>query len=309
MFIFAVAGVIGMIGRVLCMRPNGDYQELQPELFAPDVIDIVLADESLGQIYVCYDDASYVNVYTYSGEFLWAVSTPYMRNVYFDLTDGQLIVYDSYSAYIYASSDGTFIRKANSDELELQYDDHHDRTDTFRPGEIYFDIYEVYRAEEDGSLTTLVARPWWYMIFNFAFCCFVSTLCALGYGMTLLADKFTAYQKVRKDHPSSKGKDIVKHPKAKFYLKYNQITSVAHLVYAVCNVICGIWFDGILCLGFIPLALHFVLSFARIAIMRNGLNLREGEKAVLDYWSYFEAATFIVAAISVAVVSMLVSST
>ena len=45
MFIFAVAGVIGMIGRVLCMRPNGDYQELQPELFAPDVIDIVLADE------------------------------------------------------------------------------------------------------------------------------------------------------------------------------------------------------------------------------------------------------------------------
>ena len=57
------AGIsFGLIGRAICTRDNENYQELQLELFAPDEIATVLRDEDLHQIYVCYNDASYVSV-------------------------------------------------------------------------------------------------------------------------------------------------------------------------------------------------------------------------------------------------------
>ena len=49
---------------------------------------------------MCYNDANCVNVYTETGEFLWCVSTPYLRNSYFILQDDKLIICDG-DAYIY----------------------------------------------------------------------------------------------------------------------------------------------------------------------------------------------------------------
>ena len=109
--IFFTGIAIGLIGRSICTRDNENYQTVQVELFAPDEIATVLHDEDLHQIYVCYNDASYVNVYSEEGRFLWAVSTPYLRNVYFELSNNQLIVYNSADAYIYDSSNGTFVEK------------------------------------------------------------------------------------------------------------------------------------------------------------------------------------------------------
>ena len=113
MFFTGIA--VGFIGRTICRRDNASYQELQSELFAPDEIDTVLHDADLHQIYVCYNDASYVNVYSEDGTFLWAVSTPYFKNAYFELSDTQLIVYDSADAYIYNSLNGAFIEKKKSE--------------------------------------------------------------------------------------------------------------------------------------------------------------------------------------------------
>lgn len=45
--IFFAGITIGMIGWVICTRDNENYQELQPELYAPDEIATVLQDEDL----------------------------------------------------------------------------------------------------------------------------------------------------------------------------------------------------------------------------------------------------------------------
>ena len=90
--LFAGAILVGLLTRLACIRDTKNCDQLQPELRFPDVIADVLHDEELGQIYVCYNDASYVNVYTEDGEFLWAVSIPNFRNVDFALLDGRLLV-------------------------------------------------------------------------------------------------------------------------------------------------------------------------------------------------------------------------
>ena len=106
--LFFLGIAVGLTGRVICIRSNEDYDVIQPELFAPDAIAEVLYDEELHQLYVCYNDASYVNVYSEQGEFLWAVSTPYLKNVYFEIREDKLYVYNS-EAYVYSLSDGVFI--------------------------------------------------------------------------------------------------------------------------------------------------------------------------------------------------------
>lgn len=187
--IFFAGITIGMIGWVICTRDNENYQELQPELYAPDEIATVLQDEDLHQIYVCYNDASYVNVYSEDGQFLWAVSTPYLRNVYFELSNNQLIIYNSSDAYIYNSSNGAFVEKKNSEDIELNYDWENEYTDEFQADAFYFDTYQVYTAQEDGTLTTVVARPWWYWIFHFGVCWCVSFCGAVGIGVLIFLEK------------------------------------------------------------------------------------------------------------------------
>ena len=44
------------------------------------MIETVLWDENSEQLYVCYNDANCVNVYTETGNFLWRIATSYMRN-------------------------------------------------------------------------------------------------------------------------------------------------------------------------------------------------------------------------------------
>ena len=305
MFFFMAAIAVGMIGSTMRRRDNKEYQTQQPELFAPDMIDTVLGDESLGQIYVCYNDASYVNVYTYSGEFLWAVSTPYLRNTYFELTDGQLIVYNSSEAYIYESSDGAFVERVSTDETELQYDQHHTATDTFMPGAIYYDTYQVYKAEADGSLTTLVARPWWYWVFNPGICWGVAFSCGIMFLMVIFIYRLINYRKVRKAHAASKTENIIGHPKARFVMKYYRITTAVHCVYAVADVICGIWFGGILGIGIIPITLHLIISSIIFSRMCDRLQLPEEEETVLDFWGFAELGSFVMAFLSIVAASML----
>ena len=100
--LFLCGIALGLLGRAFCTRSNDDYTSIQPESFVPDTIETVLYDEDLKQMYVCYNDANCVNVYTEKGEFLWCVATPYMRNSYFELQDDKLIICDG-DAYIYDS--------------------------------------------------------------------------------------------------------------------------------------------------------------------------------------------------------------
>lgn len=188
---------LGLFGRAICSHDNQNYAELQPESFIPDVIETVLHDKELKQIYVCYNDANYVNVYSESGEFLWAVATPYLRNSYFELQDNKLIIYDN-NAYIYNSKNGEFLGIENEENLDLNYDWEKEQTDEFKDGEFYFDSYQVYRADSNGTLNIIVSRPWWHWIFNFAVSWLISFVGALGIGITVFIEKKRSYNSVKK---------------------------------------------------------------------------------------------------------------
>lgn len=192
--IFTLAIAVGLLGRHLSRGDNRDYRVLQQELKAPDVIDTVLYDPALGQLYVCYDDANQVDVYSENGTFLWAVATPYIRNTDFILLEGNLILYGNGDAYLYRAANGVFVECRDTDDLELP------RTQTDQcPEEIEFGAYRVWRVLEDGGKQVLVSRPWWNRIFDFMLNWGIAMACAAGMGILRLLDRAKRWSSVRKN--------------------------------------------------------------------------------------------------------------
>lgn len=302
--VFVLGIITGLIGRGMCVRNNRNYQVLQPELFAPDVISTVLYSENLQQLYVCYNDASYVNVYSINGNFLWAVSTPYLRNAYFELSADQLIIYNGDSAYFYSSSNGSFVKKEDADKYDLSYDWEQEYTSQFEAGTIVFDTYQVYKCEEDGSLTTIVSRPWWYWIFNPGVCLCFSFIGAIGIGIMIFLDSRRDYYNLKNDFKEKDNKSLVLNRKAKIILNYLRVVTLIHLLYAVIDIVAGIWFDGILCIGILPLGIHFIISNAVLWNLLDNMKLSDGESKILGFWKTSEIASLIIAFLSVIVAVM-----
>ena len=302
--VFVLGIITGLIGWGMCVRNNRNYQELQPELFAPDVISTVLYSENLQQLYVCYNDASYVNVYSINGSFLWAVSTPYLRNAYFELSADQLIIYNGDSAYFYSSSNGSFVKKEDADKYDLSYDWEQEYTSQFEAGTIVFDTYQVYKCEEDGSLTTIVSRPWWYWIFNFGVCWCFAFIGAIGIGIMIFLDSHRDYHNLKNDFKEKDNKSLVLNRKAKIILNYFRVVTLIHLLYAVIDIVAGIWFDGILCIGILPLGIHFIIFNAVLSNLLDNMKLSDGESKILGFWKTSEIASFIIAFLSVVVAVM-----
>ncbi|MDD6094514.1 MAG: hypothetical protein PUC29_02090, partial [Clostridia bacterium] len=275
--------------RGYCTRDNQNYTVLQPESFIPDVIETVLHDKELKQIYVCYNDANCVNVYSEDGEFLWAVATPYIRNSYFELQDGKLIIYGD-GAYIYNSKNGEFLEKTSEDNLELSYRWSEETADEMTEGEIYFDSYQVYKYEPDGSLRTVVSRPRWHLFFNFGACLFIAGMGAVGLGITFFFEKKKSYNRVKNTE--------IKSPKARKIIHYFKATSIVHIIYTVLDIIFG-FFGGYLCIGIMPLALNFIFSGVIICNMLDRISFSEEEAAVVQYYKTVEFATFVIAFFSV----------
>lgn len=290
--LFMVGIAWGLIGQAICYRDTQNYQELQPELFAPDVIETVLHNEALGQIYVCYNDANYVNVYTETGEFLWAVATPYIRNSYFELQGDTLIIYGE-GAYVYDSRDGSFLAYKNEEDLSLSYDWETESTDRFTDGDFYFDTYQVYQAQTDGSLRTVVARPWWHWCFNFGVCWCIGFSGGIGYGLLYFIGR-------RKEYTAVKPQLKFKNRKTKCIYNYFRITSAVQMLYVFLNIIFGFFNRmGILCIGIIPLAIHFIISNIVLHNILDHISASQEERKALDYWMAAEWATFIIAFLSV----------
>lgn len=297
--LFSVGIAMAMIGRVFCIRDTQNYQELQPELFAPDEIATVLRDPEQKQIYVCYSHASYVDVYTESGKFLWAVSVPYLQNgvVDFALQEDRLIVYWYNEAYIYSSVDGSFIEYANAEDLTLEYDSEKQPADKVEEGEFYFDAFQVYRGQADGSLEAIVSRPWWYRCFHFGLDMSIAFLGAVGIGVTIFLRKKKEYDLVR-------GGVAFGERKTRVIYNYFRVASAVHTLYAILDIIFG-FFGGILCIGIVPLAIHFIISNIIFSNMLRSMNASifssRKEIAVLEYWKTVEIGTFVAAFLSVIV--------
>ncbi len=284
---------MGILGRLLCIRDNRNFTEKQPEFFVAEEIDTVFQDDGL--LYVCYQDASCVNVYRESGEFLWAVSTPYLRNTYFEISDQSLIVYNGTDAYLYDKQTGDFIKQSASETMNLSFEWQKEscETDTFSAGDFCFDSYCVYQIQSDGGRAVIVSRPWWYLIFNFSLCWIVGFAGAAGIGMISLFEQIKKPKAVKTE---------IKDAKAKKIKKYLQVTTVVQGTYTVFNVVLsflGAW----LCIGIIPIALHFMVSMMVISNQISNCHFSRNNGLHIDRWLAFDIASFIAAFLSVVMVA------
>ena len=289
---------LGLFGRAFCTRSNDNYKEIQPESFVPDTIETVLHDDNLKQIYVCYNDANCVNVYTEEGKFLWCVATPYMRNSYFELQDDKLIIYDG-DAYIYDSQNGSFLGIENEENLDLSYNWEEEYNDELINGTYYFDFCQVYKVLADDTFEIIVSRPWWHCIFSFALCLCIGFLGAVGIGISILLEKMN-------DYIAAKKTVIFKLKKAKVIYKYFKITTFVHLIYTILNIVCAFYFDWLI-IGIIPLALHMIISNIILWNMKDRLSCESDEMQVIDFWGTAEIGSFIIAFISVIIASAIAS--
>ncbi len=271
-----------------------NYTEIQPESFVPDEIETVLYDEDLKQIYVCYNEANCVNVYTQNGEFLWCVGTPYLRNTDFELQDGKLIICDG-NAYVYDSSNGEFIGLENEENLNLSYDWNEDCTIELQDGKIIWDLYDVYRVDTQDNWETIIPRAWWHYLCNIGLWWCVGFTGAAGVGLSI-------FLRSRGDYKSVKKKTSFKSKKAEKITNYFKVTSYVQIAYTILNLIC-IAFGGILCIGLIPLAIHFIVSNIVLWNMCDILQISTDEEKILNYYKIVNLATFIIAFISVGIVA------
>lgn len=287
--------ILGLLGRGFCTRSNdSDYQKIQPESFVPDTIEIVLHDEELKQLYVCYNDANCVNVYTETGEFLWCVSTPYLRNSYFVLQDGKLIICDG-DAYIYHSKTGSFLGVEKEESLDLQYDWEKDYTGQFIEGNYYFDNFRVYKATDDDSLEVIVSRPWWHHILSFEACLCIAFIGMAGILISMFYDKAKNYKGLKKTV-------VFRNRKARIMKDYFKTTTIVHLVYTGANIIFAFITDWLI-IGIIPLTIHMIVSNIILWNLKDRVSYKSEEMCVVEFWSYTEIASFIMAFISVIIAS------
>ena len=291
--LFMCSIAIGLLGRAFCTRSNDDYKSIQPESFVPDTIETVLHDKDLKQLYVCYNDANCVNVYTEEGKFLWCVATPYMRNSYFELLDGKLIICDG-DAYIYDSQNGSFLGVENEENLDLNYNWEHEYYNQFTEENFYFDSFQVYRASADGTLAVIVNRPWWHNIFNFSLTLSLSFIGALGVGISFLLEKIMDFVLINKTV-------VLKNPKTKFIKKYFKITSIVHIVYVILNIISAFG-NCLMILGIIPITLHMIISSIILWNIPSQLLSKSEEMRIVNFWGTIEITSYIVAFLSVVIV-------
>ena len=285
--IFIVGIILGLLGRLICVRNNDNYEVLQEEFKGPDVIAEVFQHDVSKKIYVCYNDASYVNVYSSDGEFLWAVSTPYLRNCDFILTKDTLII-SGKDSYIYNCHNGEFIKKINTNDFNME---NSDENDELIPGDLVYDTYNVYEYLGNNAYKKIVERPWWHWIFNFPIDWLISFGAVLVAGILFLIEKIREYEKETKHQ-------IVSDKKVKFIINYYKISSSIQMLYSIVGLLLGFIYKEVI-IGLIPICVHFIISniilFNIQDSINNNHNVKIDGKEKMSFWKYINIATIIIA--------------
>lgn len=285
--IFCLAVITGLLGRQIATRVTEDYQNPQPEFTGPDMIETVLYDDGMGQLYVCYSDANYVNVYSESGEFRWAVGTPYIRGNQFCLTDGMLACYGDGEVYLYSAEEGTFLEIAGEDEMDLPYDS--DATDKFT-----WDSFQVY----DAGGNVLVDRPAGYWIFDFFVTWCIAAAAALGLLLLMFLDRAAEARTARN---MTKLTDR----RARIYRGASIAMITLHLGYGIAMLFWGpihFW----MLLGIFPLTIHFILAGWTWLDRPARWEIPEKEYTITRFWRAANIASLI-AMVALYVVALMIT--
>lgn len=284
--IFIVGIILGLLGRLICVRNNDNYAVLQEEFKGPDVIAEVFQHDVSKQIYVCYNDASYVNVYNSNGEFLWAVSAPYLRNCDFILTKDTLII-SGKDSYIYNCHNGEFIEKINTNDFNME---NSDENDELIPGDLVYDTYNVYEYLGNNEYKKIVERPWWHWMFNSLIDWLISFGAVLVAGILFLIEKIREYKKETKHQ-------IVTDKKVKFIINYYKISSSIQMLYSIVGLLLGFIYKEVI-IGLIPIGVHFIISNIILSNIQDSINnnhdvIVDG-KDKMSFWQHINIATIVI---------------
>ena len=290
--VFISGIIVGLFGRLICVRNNENYEVLQKEFIGPDVIAKVFQHNISKQIYVCYNDASYVNVYNSDGDFIWAVSTPYLRNCDFILTNDTLIISGTES-YVYNCHNGEFIRKTNKDDLNMEDSKYDDNTELM-PGDLVYDAYNVYKYIGGDEYEAIIRRPLWHWIFCYPFDLLISFCAAFIGGFMFLIEKIRKYNKEIKHQ-------TVTNKKVKFIINYYKIFSSIQILYSIVGLLLGFKYKEII-VGLIPLSFHFIISNIILYNIQDSINNNHDvlieEKDKMSFWKYINVVTMVIAFIT-----------
>ncbi|MGN1195825.1 MAG: hypothetical protein ACI4SB_10100 [Acutalibacteraceae bacterium] len=306
MFITGV--VMCLVSSSLYTDNNADYTVLQPELQTPDPIDCVLVDSKSGMIYVCYSESSAVNVYDgESGEFLWAVSVPYLRHSYFDLDADRLYIYGANEAYLYDSKTGAFLEKGESDAYGLSFDLEEDTAIQGDPvpGEVYYDIYNVYKVNPDGSRQMIACAPWWVDCFNIFIWWLVGFSGGLGKGALILLDKVRQGARAKRAAQADfSGECELIDKVAAFTVHFYRSESVVNILLAVIFVLFTSSVPKVTLLLF-PVTIVFIIAQIVLVNLLDRRKLSAYEKQTVSMWNAINWGTYIAAFLTLAVIMIL----
>lgn len=276
--IFLLGFALAVTGRVMSINSPDNYREIQDEIKTPEeFFDVWVGAE---RIYLCFRVGSYVNVYDRDGNFLWAVSAPYMDNAQFLLTETELIIFDS-EAFVYNVENGEFITVRYATGLSSTVPPSKDDNDSeaTQPGDLIFEPYEISEITEDGSTKAVISRPWWHRIFNLYIDLLISAISAIILGILSLSEKIKAWSEVRDS-------STITHPEAKNYRLAILITIVVNLIATVINIFV------VSTIIIVFLTAHFIIGGVIMYNLIANLSCTEYEKRMFDMLKAIGIASF-----------------
>lgn len=303
--LFVLCIGMGLFSSFLYTDNNADYKKIQPELRTAEPIDCVMGDRKSDLIYVCYTEGSAVNVYdSESSEFLWAVSVPYLRHTYFDFAADRLIIYGANEAYLYDRKTGAFLEKGESDAYGLSFDSEKD-TSVERepvPGRVYYDAYDVFKVNPDGSRSMIVCAPWWADFFNVFIWWLVGFSAGLCKGALMLLDKVRQGVKAKKAAQGDfSGVFELTDKAAVFMVYFYRVESVVNILLGVSFVLLTASVPKVTLL-LVPAAIGFILTQIILVNLLDRRILTDYEKKTVSMWRAVNCGTFIAAFLTLVVI-------
>lgn len=306
--VFTAMFVLGigmtLFSSFLYIDNNADYKKIQPELRTAEPIDCMMGDRKSDLIYVCYTEGSAVNVYDkMSGEFLWAVSVPYLRHTYFDLDADRLFIYGANEAYLYDRKTGAFLEKGESDAYGLSFD-LEDTTIQGEPvpGEVYYDAHDVFKVNPDGSRSMIVCAPWWADFFNVFIWWLVGFSAGPCKGALMLLDKVRQGVKAKKAAQGDfSGVFELTDKAAVFTVYFYRVESVVNILLGVSFVLLTASVPKVTLL-LVPAAIVFILTQIILVNLLDRRILMDYEKKTVSMWRAVNCGTFIAAFLTLVVI-------
>lgn len=277
--IFMASFFVGVLYSTLCAKSyqhNNEYYDIiQNEIDTFCVIDTLKTDTENKLLYICYDDASCVNVYNFNGEFLWSVSVPCDENsrgvTYFYIDNGRLIIDRDEDIYVYNALTGEFIEKTYIEKLGI--DDWRDTYDQYHADDLkkstevgfVFDFYNVYKIDDNGNLTErIIEKPDWYILTNDIWGVLIASVGAIGLFVIIVLGTFKKLGKIPADN-----KKIGKNSKnIAIFLK---VLFILLLLYSVLSIVITVFSHSFLSVGVLPSSMISVISLIVYDVISTGI--------------------------------------